>query len=126
MSRRTVLQAGAWAIPAVAVAIAAPAAAASGAVPSLTITGIAPLSFRDQYELSVKVDDVPPDSGLLIGRVTWTPSGGITIGSPTFVPDSSGNARVVLTQFTPGVLYVFTASLFLAGGTITTTYPYTF
>ena len=107
-------------------AVAAPAAAASGAATSLTITGIVPLGLRDQYELLIKVDDVPPGSGLLIGRVTWTPGGGTTIGSSTFLPDSSGHPTLILTQYPPLVLYTFTASLFIGGTTITTTYPYTF
>ncbi|QJU52523.1 hypothetical protein SCB71_03930 [Herbiconiux sp. KACC 21604] len=125
-SRRSVLQAGVWSIPAVALAVAAPAAAASVAAPTVTITGIVPTGVRDVHELSIRVDDIPPGSSLVTGRVTWTPSGGRTIGSSIFLPDSSGNASVTLTEFPPGVLYLFTASVFISGTTITTTYPYTF
>ncbi|GAA2247400.1 hypothetical protein N1031_17515 [Herbiconiux moechotypicola] len=126
VSRRTVLTGAAWSVPVIALGVTAPAAAASGAAPSVTITGIAYTGSFDWYRLFITVDNIPSGAQNLTGGVTWTPTGGATIGSSNFVVDESGNASITLADFPTGVPYIFTATVRIQGAAVQGSFTYTF
>ncbi|WEK59973.1 MAG: hypothetical protein P0Y60_11515 [Candidatus Microbacterium colombiense] len=126
ISRRTVLTYGAWSAPVIALAVSAPLAAASVAAATVTITGIAAVGFSDWHDLYINVANPPAGAQNVTGRVTWTPSGGSTIGSSGFSVDSNGNASITLAGFPTGVSYTFTATVTIAGSPVSGSFVHTF
>jgi hypothetical protein len=100
LSRRQVVKAGAWAAPAVAVAIATPAAMASPTITKLTgptITSSTGSNRTLNYTLSVSGSTLAPTASL-----TWTRvhNGTTTTGVSTGVVTGSNGSYTVVFTFT--------------------------
>lgn len=127
ISRRSVITAGAWSVPTIAIAVAAPAAAASvQPAPSVTINSITWRGFSDWYTLALTVENIPAGVSDSFVVLTWTPTGGSTIGPNYVLVDSSGDKSITLVQFPTGVEYLFTATATVQNINYDDSFPFTF
>ncbi|WZH51862.1 MAG: hypothetical protein PIR53_17830 [Nocardioides alkalitolerans] len=124
ISRRGIVRAGVWSVPAIAVVAAAPAVAASAA-PAIRITSIVPRGFSDWITLSFAVDGIPVGASGFV-QLSWTPAGGTTIDTDYALVSGPGTGSITLSGFTRGTTYTFTVSCQVGSSpVVTASSPYT-